>query len=151
MDMNKGSLKYAIDSQRAIEIYSNIPTDKKLYPIIFLKYKGDKVMITDNSWQKFVYKKMVKIQKKEKEDLKNNKEVPNKNNINSAKQNDKIERREYKKSNLEKIRENDNHMRERRGIAIKIRPGPRGRGGFRGRVGFRGRRGFRGSSLEKNN
>ena len=66
MDMNKGSLKYVIDSQRAIEIYANIPTDKPLYPIIFLKYKGDKVIVTDNNWPKFVYQKIIKIQKKEK-------------------------------------------------------------------------------------
>ena len=59
MDMNKGSLKYVIDSQRAIEIYTNIPTDKQLYPIVFLKYKGDKVIVTDNNWPKFVYQKII--------------------------------------------------------------------------------------------
>ena len=133
MDMNRGSLKYVIDSQRAIEIYTNIPTDKQLYPIVFLKYKGDKVIVTDNNWPKFIYQKIIKIQKKEKKDLKINNDANNKYNINNIKENDKIEKEEFKKSYFAKIKENNRSMRGRRGFRGARGIRPRGRGCIRGR------------------
>ena len=46
MDMKKHSLKVRIDSNEE-EIYKEIPTDKPLFPAVFLKYKNDSVEIYD--------------------------------------------------------------------------------------------------------
>ena len=46
MNMKKGSLKVRIDSNEE-EIYKEIPTDKPLFPAVFLKYQNDSVEILD--------------------------------------------------------------------------------------------------------
>ena len=67
MDMNSGSLKYIIDSEKAIEIYSNLPIDKPLFPVVFLKYKDDKVIVSDNNWRQISDKKSSRKQKDKKD------------------------------------------------------------------------------------
>ena len=57
MDMKLGSFKYAIDSDKPIEIYSKLPIDKPLFPVVFLKYKDDKVIVSDNNWKQISAKK----------------------------------------------------------------------------------------------
>ena len=76
MDMKLGSFKYAIDSDKPIEIYSKLPIDKPLFPVVFLKYKDDKVIVSDNNWKQISAKKCSQKSKdnKEKEHKQNIKE-----------------------------------------------------------------------------
>ena len=67
MNMKNGCLRYTIDDQKkSKEIYTNIPIDKKLYLVVFLKYKDDKVIVSDNNWKVIAAKK--ELQKKRKND-----------------------------------------------------------------------------------
>ena len=122
MNMRTGCLMYANENQKAIEIYSNIPVDKKLYPVVFLKYKYDKVIVSDNNWQSFVYKKMEKKKKKEKEkeDLKINKNEDKK----GEKKYDKKDEKKEKKNEEKEVKM---PFYGRKG---PIRGGRKGRGGY---------------------
>ena len=77
MDMKKGSLKYIIGSEKPVCLYSKIPTDKPLFPIIFLKYKDDKVKVSQiNSLSlmcKSIYKEK-KVKSKQKKKIEDEKE-----------------------------------------------------------------------------
>ena len=66
MNMKKGSLKVRIDSNEE-EIYKEIPTDKPLFPAVFLKYQNDSVEIYD------YYEEYKNIKKKKKEKKKEEK------------------------------------------------------------------------------
>ena len=46
MNMKNGTLKVRIDSNEE-EIYKEIPTDKPLFPPVFIKYQNDSVEIYD--------------------------------------------------------------------------------------------------------
>ena len=43
--MKNGTLKFIVDNEDKGESYNNIPTDKPLYPAIFLYYKNDSIEI----------------------------------------------------------------------------------------------------------
>jgi len=62
MNMIKGSLKVRIDSNEE-EIYKEIPTDKPLFPAVFLKHQNDSVEIYDYYEE---YKNILKEKKEEK-------------------------------------------------------------------------------------
>ena len=62
MNMKKGSLKVRIDSNEE-EIYKEIPTDKPLFPAVFLKYQNDSVEIYDYYEE---YKNILKKKKRKK-------------------------------------------------------------------------------------
>ena len=121
MNTKSGSLKYNIDSQKPITIYNNIPTDKALSIVIFLKYKDDKVIISDNNWKVIECKKASKEKKKE-----DKKEYENE---------DKKEKEV--KNNLKQDKEDDNEIN---GGRFRLNGGFRRIGGFRGFRGFRGNR-----------
>ena len=136
MDRSKGSFKYTIDSRKSVEMYSNIPTDKPLFPVIFLKYKEDKVIISDNNWKPIMIKKFIK----EKENKIEEEEEEKKVQVNIKKE-EEIKKQKYdkdeKEPNVYPPRGNRGFLRPRRGIPIRRFPGRRGPG-FRG---FRARRG----------
>ena len=46
MDMNKGTLKFIIDNEDKGNSFSNIPTDKPLFPSVLLSKIGDSIEIT---------------------------------------------------------------------------------------------------------
>ena len=118
MDMEKGSLKYIIGSEKPVCLYSKIPTEKPLFPIIFLKYKDDKVKVSQINSHPLMFKS---IYKGKKEKAKQKKKIEDEKE-------DKIEE-EYEQS----------------GFSFR---GNRRFGGFRyfGRIRFnRGFRGMRGS------
>lgn len=48
MDIKKNILKFIIDNEDKGESYNNIPTDKPLYPAVFLYNKNDSVEISDS-------------------------------------------------------------------------------------------------------
>ena len=80
MNMKNGCLKYTIDNQeKSKEIYTNIPIDKKLYLVVFLKYKDDKVIVSDNNWKVIVAKK--ELQKKRKNDNEDKKKEDKKEKV----------------------------------------------------------------------
>ena len=47
MDMNKGSLKFIIDSEDKGESYNNIPLDKPLIPVFLLYDKNDSIEVIE--------------------------------------------------------------------------------------------------------
>ena len=136
MDMTDGSFKYALDSRKPVEMYSNIPTDKPLFPIVFLKYKDDKVIISENNWKQIMFKKFIKEREMENKKEKEKNVKPN------------IKKEDIKKEKIKKVKvedEDDSEEDEKEPINYI----PRGnRGFFRPRIRgnpFRGRppRGFR--------
>ena len=70
MDMKKGSLRIRIDSNEE-EIYKEIPTDKPLFPAVFLKHQNDSVRINDYYQE---YKNLMEEEKEEKKEKKEKKE-----------------------------------------------------------------------------
>ena len=133
MNMKKGCLRYTYDDKEiSKEIYTNIPVDQNLYLVVFLKYKDDKVIISDNNWRPINFKKIEK--EREKKDK----------NESGIKEEKKEERNEFIPPNRGR------GFQRGRGFGVNpILRGPR-RGfgklpGFRGKIGGRGGRGGRGS------
>ena len=108
--------------------YRNIPNNKKLYPTVFLRYKDDKVIVSDNNWKAINLKQKIKEDKKKE----NNNQIGLKANI-------KKEQKDEKEGIKEPII--GRGLGRGRGLPLRFfgrRPGFRNRIGIR--IGIRGLR-----------
>ncbi len=128
MNINTNTLTYSIDSDKPVPICNNIPNNKKLYPTVFLRYKDDKVIVSDNNWKAINLKQKIKEDKKKE----NNNQIGLKANI-------KKEQKDEKEGIKEPII--GRGLGRGRGLPLRFfgrRPGFRNRIGIR--IGIRGLR-----------
>ena len=85
MNINTNTLTYSIDSDKPVPICNNIPNNKKLYPTVFLRYKDDKVIVSDNNWKAINLKQKIKEDKKKE----NNNQIGLKANIKKEQKDEK--------------------------------------------------------------